>query len=497
VTGSGRLNYPKRRIARVRVDETRRRVDLCGGLVTYNPMHQDGASRLAGAGVARVRRLPWFVTGLGLPLLSLGLILPDSGYQDALRLDQTLTEIKPVFTLPLLLSSSDLISAGGFGDPAATGPDRNGLSLKVRRGDTLDRIFRRNGLDLGQLAEVMTLAAAREHLRILRPGDTIEVRHDSGRIVEVTKRIDAFRTLNVSRADTGFRADVAVLDYQTRPTRTSGAIRSSLFEAADQAGVSDATIMKLTSIFASDIDFVFDLREGDRFTLIYEEMWRDGEKLAEGEILAAEFVNQGKTHRAIRYQTSDGRESYYTPDGRGLRKAFLRAPLTFSRVSSDFNPRRRHPILNTIRAHTGVDYAAPTGTPVRAPGDGEVIFRGRKGGYGNTVIVQHPGGITTLYAHLSKFANATRVGRRVSQGEVLGFVGATGLATAPHLHYEYRISGRHMNPRTVKLPNASTPIDASERSAFLRAAAPLVRQLDSGASVLAADKSVRTNDQTF
>ena len=213
---------------------------------------------------------------------------------------------------------------------------------------------------------------------------------------------------------------------------------------------------------------MLDLREGDQFTHYLRGNVARGREAGGGQILAAEFINQGRTHRAVRYQASDGNASYYTPEGKSLRKAFVRAPLAFSRVSSDFNPRRRHPILNTIRAHTGVDYAAPTGTPVRAPGDGKVIFRGRKGGYGNAIIVQHAGGVTTLYGHLSGFAKATRVGRNVTQGDVIGFVGATGLATAPHLHYEYRINGKYMNPRTVKLPNAATPLEASERAAFAR-----------------------------
>jgi murein DD-endopeptidase MepM/ murein hydrolase activator NlpD len=426
----------------------------------------------------RARPVPWFATGLSLPLLSLGLVLPDSGYQDALRLDQTLTEIRPVFTLPLLFSSSDLVSAGTFGDPLAA-VDDSALDLKVRRGDTLDRLFRREGLNPQDLARTLTLAPARDNLRLLRPGDEIRVHHDGGNVTELSRDIDVFSTLRVTRAGDGFEARVVALDYQTRTSSTSAEIRSSLFEAAAGAGISDGTIMKLASVFASDIDFVLDLREGDRFTLVYEEMWRNGEKLAEGEILAAEFVNQGRTHQAVRYRSDDGRVSYYTPEGKSLRRAFVRAPLAFSRVSSDFNPRRRHPILNTIRAHRGVDYAAPAGTPVRAPGDGKIIFRGRKGGYGNAIIMQHPGGITTLYGHLSAFAKTAREGQPVSQGSIIGYVGATGLATAPHLHYEYRVNGRYMNPRTVSLPDA-TGIGDGERERFLRAAAPLLQQLDNG-----------------
>lgn len=438
---------------------------------------------------ARGRPLPWFVTGLGLPLLSIGFLVPDAGYHEALRIDRTLIEVKPVFTLPLLFNSTDLVTAGAFGDPEVGAGAPAGVKLTVRRGDTLDRLFRREGLDPASLTAIMGLAPARESLRILRPGDEIQVRHEAGRVRELSRRIDAFRTLNVNATPSGYDARIVELDYQTRSTRTTGEIRSSLFQAAASAGVSDGTIMKLASIFASDIDFVLDLRDGDRFTIVYEEMWREGEKLAEGEVLAAEFVNQGKTYRAVRYQSSDGSVGYYTPEGKSLRKAWVRAPLAFSRVSSDFNPRRRHPILNTIRAHTGVDYAAPSGTPVRAPADGKVTFRGRKGGYGNAVILQHAGGITTLYGHLSGFAKATRNGARVSQGDVIGFVGATGLATAPHLHYEYRINGRYMNPRTVKLPDGGVPLDARERESFARAARPLLDRLEAGGQMLAVGPS--------
>jgi len=438
----------------------------------------------------RSRRLPWFATGLGLPLLSLGFVMPDPGYEEALRLDKTLTEIKPVFTLPLLFNSSDLLSAGGFGDPDAA-PERASITtLKIRRGDTLDRLFRHHGFDLVELADLLKPPKARENLQILKPGDEVTVRHDGARILGLSRQVDTFNTLQVTRTNDGFVADLVTLDYQTRPSRTSGEIRSSLFEAAAKAGVSDATILKLAGIFASDIDFMLDLREGDRFTILYEEMWHDGDKLAEGEILAAEFVNQGRSYRAVRYEARDGRVGYYTPEGKSLRKAFVRAPLAFTRVSSEFNPRRRHPILNTIRAHKGVDYAAPAGTPVRAPGDGKVIFSGRKGGYGNAIILQHANGVTTLYGHLSRFAKTTRQGQRVRQGDVIGFVGATGLATAPHLHYEYRINGQHMNPRTVKLPDAATPLDASERESFLHAAAPLLEQLG-GTGMLAAGESAR------
>jgi murein DD-endopeptidase MepM/ murein hydrolase activator NlpD len=240
--------------------------------------------------------------------------------------------------------------------------------------------------------------------------------------------------------------------------------------------MADSVTMDMAYMFQWDIDFIQDVRVGDSFTLVYEELWRDGEKLRNGNIVAAEFINQGDVYRAARYRDPSGRSDYYTPDGRSVRKAFLRAPVEFTRISSNFNPSRRHPVLNTIRAHRGVDYAAPTGTPVIASGDGKVIARGIDGGYGNAVVLQHGGNVTTLYGHLSRFGSQ-RIGSRVKQGEVIGYVGRTGLATGPHLHYEYRVGGVHKNPRTVPLP-AADPVPADYKSDFEANAAPLWRQLD-------------------
>ncbi|MEO8224808.1 MAG: peptidoglycan DD-metalloendopeptidase family protein, partial [Gammaproteobacteria bacterium] len=260
----------------------------------------------------------------------------------------------------------------------------------------------------------------------------------------------------------------------------------SLFEAAQESRVSEKLIMNMARIFEYDIDFVRDIGAGDQFALVYEELWRDGTKLGEGEVLAAEFVNRGARYTAIRYDDAGGRPAYYTHDGQPMRKAFVRAPVAFTRISSGFNPGRLHPILNTIRAHQGVDYAAPKGTPVKASGDGKIIFRGWKGGYGNTIILQHGGNVTTLYGHLSRFGSRS-YGSRVRQGDVIGFVGATGLATAPHLHYEYRKNGVHLNPSTVILPNAE-PLRGQELTAFRSAAQPLLQRLESPGSMLAANQ---------
>ncbi|MBT8444630.1 MAG: peptidoglycan DD-metalloendopeptidase family protein [Gammaproteobacteria bacterium] len=320
-------------------------------------------------------------------------------------------------------------------------------------------------------------------MRLIKPGDQIQVRQANGQVLRLDKPIKLGEILSIRRTTDGYIAETIEEKLEAQPVRAAGTIESSLFVAAAEAGISDRTIMNLAGIFAWDVDFMLDIRSGDQFTLVYEEIWKDGESVAEGDILAAEFVNQGDSFRAIRFEDDSGRVDYYTPEGNSVRKAFVRAPLSFSRISSNFNPKRRHPKLNTIRAHKGVDYAAPTGTPIKAAGDGKIIHRGRKGGYGNTVILQHGGNITTLYAHMSKFGRS-RVGSRVRQGQIIGYVGSTGLATGPHLHYEYRRNGVHLNPRTVKLPDAE-PIKAEYLTEFEKAAKPLLQQLESTRTLMA------------
>jgi murein DD-endopeptidase MepM/ murein hydrolase activator NlpD len=255
-----------------------------------------------------------------------------------------------------------------------------------------------------------------------------------------------------------------------------GRIDTSLFEAVAAAGAHDQIAVALADIFGWDVDFVLDVRPGDTFVVTYPEIWRDGVYIKDGPIQAAEFVNQGRDFQAVRYTDPDGDAHYYTPEGRSLHRAFLRAPVEFSRVSSGFNLARYHPILNLIRAHKGVDYAAPIGTPVRAAGDGVVRFAGVAGGYGNMVEIEHGHGITTVYGHLSRFAHGTRAGTHVAQGSVIAYVGMTGLATGPHLHYEYRVNGVFKNPQTVSLL-AAAPIDPRWRDDFLVRSAPLLASL--------------------
>jgi len=312
-------------------------------------------------------------------------------------------------------------------------------------------------------------------LDFLKPGDSIKLTHTDGDIKELTRKVSETQTLDVVLKDSGFEATMIDNPVETRVRTARATIDSSLFQAAGAADISDTVALKLANVFAWDIDFVLDIREGDRFTAVYEQVFQDGKYLRDGEVLAAEFVNNGKVYRAVRF-VADGHAGYYTPAGLAMRKAFLRAPLEFTRVSSAFNPHRQHPILNLIRGHMGTDYAAPIGTPVHAAGDGHVSFAGQRGGYGNAIVLTHGANVSTLYGHMSRFARNIHVGTRVQQGEVIGYVGMTGLATGPHLHYEYLTNGVHRNPQTVQLPGAE-PLRAQDLQIFRDLAAPLLADL--------------------
>ena len=424
------------------------------------------------------KAIQWFVVGLGIPLAGLAFV-------------STLTTTTPTAPPPeepvitaadgsdfeqetaieLVYAETPLVLADAINPPPL-----QKLSLTIGRGDTLDKLFRKHDLDLGHLSEIAKLDEARKRFRKLKPGDQFEITHDEGDLVSMYSNLSLTSALKIERAESGFKAEIVDRPIEKRKRLAYGTIQSSLFESAADAGLSDRVIMNIAGIFAWDVDFVLDIRSGDNYYVQYEEIWQDGEYVTDGEIVAAEFNNNGRTHQAIRFIDDEGRSDYYTPDGHSVRKAFLRAPVDFTRISSNFNPRRRHPILNTIRAHRGVDYAAPRGTPIKAAGDGKVIFRGVKGGYGNTIILQHGGNITTLYAHMSRFAGV-RIGSRVRQGQTIGYVGSTGLATANHLHYEYRLNGVHRNPRTVELPQAD-PIDQRYRQQFLATVEPILQELE-------------------
>jgi murein DD-endopeptidase MepM/ murein hydrolase activator NlpD len=351
------------------------------------------------------------------------------------------------------------------------------IEVVVNRNDTMDRLFRRFELNLADLATLRGLPELRSQLDRLKPGELLRLMHRGGELVGLERKLSDSETLKVTRDANGFSSDVLENPLEIHTRTASATIESSLFQAAADASLDDRVAFELAEIFQYDIDFVLDIQSGDRFTVVYEEVFQDGEPLRTGRILAAKFINEGREYRAVRYADAQNNADYFTPDGRSLRKAFIRAPVQFSRISSRFNPSRRHPVLNTIRAHRGVDYAAPVGTPVRAAGDGRVRFAGRQGGYGNVIELEHGSGVVTVYGHLSRFASRLHRGQRVDLGQVIGYVGKTGLATGPHLHYEYRVRGVHKNPQTVALPDAE-PIAAMERDRFLAATADLVNILD-------------------
>ena len=348
---------------------------------------------------------------------------------------------------------------------------------KVRRGDSLAQLFKRNKLSAQDLHKIMRLSKATRSLKYIQPGQTFKFRLDEKQqLVELVYQQNRFQSLRIQRQGDNFVASTLSRVAQKRQQHIAGTIHSSLFVDAKRAGMNAALIMDLVSIFGWDIDFALDLRKGDTFSLIYEEHFLDGLKIKDGAILAAQFTNQGRTYRAIRYTDPNGHSNYYTPEGLSMRKAFLRTPVDFRRISSRFG-KRKHPVLNRMRLHKGVDYAASRGTPVKASGDGKIIFRGRKGGYGKAIIIRHGGRYSTLYAHLNNYRRGLYTGKYVKQGQIIGYVGSTGRATGPHLHYEFRINGVHRNPLTVKLPNAA-PINKKFRSDFKQQAVKLLAQLE-------------------
>jgi murein DD-endopeptidase MepM/ murein hydrolase activator NlpD len=363
---------------------------------------------------------------------------------------------------------------------ALTAPGLALVEVIVQRDDSLDRIFRRLRLSVTDLANVRALSGARAMLDRLTPGERLLLLHRDGALVGLERHVSLTQKLEVRRTDAGFEATVVAKPIETTTSVTHGVIGSSLFESANDAGLSDATVLKLAKIFGSDIDFMLGLRSGDEFTVEYERINQNGQYVKDGEILAARFVNQGQPYVAVRFVGPDGVGRYYTPDGRSLEKAFLRAPLEFLRVSSGFSSARLHPILNLIRAHKGTDYAAPMGTPVYAAGAGRVTFRGEKGGYGNVIEIDHGGGIVTVYGHMSRFA-ALKAGAHVQQGETIGYVGMTGLATGPHLHYEFHVNGKFVDPQKIKLTDAG-PIDLALRAQFESMSAPLLAALNPAAA---------------
>lgn len=348
---------------------------------------------------------------------------------------------------------------------------------RVQRGDTVAEQLRRLNIEDAAAAEYLRRDQAAESFRQLAVGKAVQAETDAdGNLLALRYLSNSNSQIVIEKISGGFKTSVLPAQLEQRVFMRTGEIKSTLFEATDEAGVPDAAANQLAEIFGGDIDFHRDLRKGDTFSVTYEMTYSNGEPVRVGRIQAAEFINQGKSYRVVYFQTDSSHGDYYTPDGKSVRKAFLRSPLEFSRVSSGFSLSRFHPVLNTWRSHKGVDYAAPTGTKVKVTADGTVSFLGKQGGYGNVVMVNHQGRYSTVYGHLSRFAGGLHRGQRVGQGEVVGYVGMTGLATGPHLHYEFRIDGEQRDPLRVALPD-STPIPVSQRTAFQQATRSLTDSL--------------------
>ncbi len=386
----------------------------------------------------------------------------------------------PHFTkiIELNLPEPQPVTTGATGE--AAGLEGGGLdsdrwdSVTIRSGQTLDSIFRQQGFSIALLQQILKLNEDTARLTRIQPGDVFEFRRDAeGGLAEMRYPLDEERFLLVRQEGDEVYADTQMRQMSREIEETEGVITSSLFMAGKEAGLSDQMVMKLANIFGWDIDFVLDIREGDRFMLVYEKIYRDGEFLRDGNILAATFINQGERFQAIWYENGDVAD-YFAPDGRNMRKEFLRAPLNFSYISSEFNPRRMHPVLKRIRPHNGIDYYAPRGTPVYAAGAGTVIQAGYSPANGNHVFIKHANNIVTKYLHFSK--KTVSKGQKVRQGQTIGYVGSTGLATGPHLHYEFVINGVHRNPRTVPLPK-SEPLKGELLTTFQQRAAPMLTQL--------------------
>ena len=367
-------------------------------------------------------------------------------------------------------------------------------SVSVSNGDSLYSIFKSNGFPLADLATIVKSGDDARRLTRLVPGQRLDfhLEADNG-VAMLTHYLDDTRTLHVRRNGVGYDSKLVDVPLDRHLAAAAGTIDASLFVAGQRAGLSNKVIMQMVEIFGWDVDFALDIRAGDRFAVVYEELYKNGEKLKDGNILVAMFTNQGRSTRIVRYDYPDGRSAYFTPEGVSIRKAFLRSPVNYTRITSRFSRSRRHPKLHQFRAHRGVDYAAARGTPIKAAGDARVEFIGYKGGYGKTIVLRHGAVYTTLYAHMSRFARKLRRGQRVSQGQTIGYIGSTGLATGPHLHYEFRLRGVHRNPLRVKLPRAA-PIEKQYVQDFLVKTRDLVARLDLLTNpTLAADERRLTN----
>ncbi len=346
------------------------------------------------------------------------------------------------------------------------------ISVEVKKGDILGSVFKRAKIDAQTMQAVLDAGKDAKNLTRLFPGVQVEFGLDAeGKLQELRYNLSNLKTLRITRGDDGqFVAKQLQKEIETRTEVVAGIISGSFWASAMNAGLSEAQIIDLANVFGYDIDFALDIRSGDSFSVMFERQYAEGQFIGNGAIVAAQFQNQGQLYQAVRH--TDG--NFYKPDGGSMRQAFLRAPVNFRYVSSNFNPRRLHPVLGKIKAHNGVDYVAPMGTPIMAAGDGKVIESAMKGANGNYVVIQHSNGIVTKYLHLSK--RDVKRGDKVKQGDIVGRLGATGRVTGAHLHYEFVVGGVHRNPRTVKLPQAE-PLQGVARVEFTKNAKQQIAQL--------------------
>lgn len=377
-----------------------------------------------------------------------------------------------------ILSLSDIIGPQLTQPPQQESKPFSWTSYTIKAGDSMSAIFSKFNLALSELNQIIQSDTLGKAFVAISPGQTLQIKTNlNGQLEQLIYELDGIETLIATRNSDHFEIEKLSKEVERKTVSAQAVINNSLFLDGKNAGLSEKTVMQLVDIFAWDIDFALDIQEGDQITVLYEKLFVNGHEIDTGDIIAAEFINRGKAHTAVRYEDNAGNRSYYSPDGQRMQKAFLRTPVDFARISSHFNLHRKHPVLNKIRAHKGVDYAAKPGTPVKSTANGKIIYRGWQRGYGRVVIVQHGKKYSTLYAHLSRYKKGHRIGSNIRQGEVIGYVGSSGLATGPHLHYELRVNGVHRNPLTVRLPD-TTPIDQSLFADFKQQTQPLLSQLE-------------------
>jgi len=424
-----------------------------------------------------------YIAGLILSLIFVVLLLPNEKKETAIS-----NNTKQI-AIPITLQKEDLseldksrpqLITEDVSNERTTPNISTWQNFEIKSGDNLSSIFAKVGLSDQDLFRVLNSNEEAQILNNVYPGYQLDF------LIPTKGRLEQLRVLKsplegylFTHKNNDFSVEKITKKAQLRPAFKVGEIADSLFMAGQREKIPAAHLMEMANIFGGVIDFILDPRAGDQFSLLYDEQYLDGEFIGNGEILVTRFVNQDKAFTAVRYIDQTGEAGYYSPDGESMRKAFLRNPLDVFRISSNFNPRRRHPILNTIRAHKGTDYAAPTGTPIRATSDGRVYRASRYGSFGNLVIIQHAGGFETKYAHLSRFSRSIKRGDRVRQGDIIGYVGSTGGATGPHLHYEFLVNGIHQNPRTIldKLPKAES-IDPKEMNRFRTQTEQLLKQFE-------------------